>query len=1226
MVKLPRAEQRSIYTPADMPHLAGDGWTAPARALQGLGKAIGSLGGALADAEDQVDPRQMQEAKLAQLEFINTWNKDELGFRATYAGDGKDYGASRTGLFEQRSQEFMQQWPDPIRRRLAIPQERFRGSVQQDAYSFGYTRYNDTLYSNTGRAITGEMGKFAAYVENPERLNLYRENPEMFSADLEAHIQSMDAIIDGLPLVETRKDALRNEAAQQLEDALSKLPSGVTLGTARQQIERFSAPRVGDGPSGPPVPAEPGDVTSGLYRAPGIEIEPRVKADAPYMRRARDVAGIRRIIMHGDVSESVDNLVRYGQRVDKARGFDPNYHFYIGRDGRIVQGVPLDRRANHTRGNNSDTIGIVVAGADGGKMPTAAQEAAAKRLIASLGKTFRIDPKNVIGHGELQPGRRHKMEGGTIAADIRAHGYDSIGAPPAETAGAPGVRVNLTAYSPKAGGDRMEGGYAAARPGPDGKAEVRTLADVAAGRSEYVTIAGNPRDYGKTYTIPEISFVDGSGKTQTLRNVKAVVHDTGSAFKNAPEGRFDVPIDRDATDKQMAASHGLWKKAGVQFVPDSRDSGGDTSPIVTGSVGSKAGLAIVTAADEALAGRMQAGTLSEEDRAKVARVLNSAFLKRTLSEEARQAAAAAVREKSPDLARRIEETKSIAGLPLEDRRTVHRALIDSGLMTTASGGAAAPKSPESPETPESPATPPPSPEPAPPATDGGTIRTGSGEVRVAGEPRDPQSFRGSVANHLAERLIKRLPALEQKHRAEVAAQVKTVADRAARGEIIPADEEKAIRTELGRLNDDKITTAFEMALAAARTTAQFKQLPPAALETLTLQMRARATAEGTSAGMSAQIAAMEQLHDTMVKELKADPLGWAVEAGVLPGLSPLAPTPEALAERAMAAGLVAQHYGPQFYAAFTEDERALLAETLNQGGPESAMLLTGITQAFGQDTPRVMAEFAKDAPEAALLGWLIHAGGDSETIKDATDALALRRSEGFKSIAPNAVVARKTAIEVVGSAFQELPKNEQFATDLANLLYEVRARRAGAADFDADLWKKGFNEALGANTDPATGITYGGIAYNDPNWLFAGGSDPFIAPANVDAARVRELLDTVRITDLVEGGMPVDVEAPETDVETTAAAVGVQGFANIPALTALQQKGLPVDDKGRPVSIATLRRARLVTVGDGRYFLAMGSDEDPRYIRTPTGENYVLDLKALEPVLSERRPDLYRLR
>lgn len=121
----------------------------------------------------------------------------------------------------------------------------------------------------------------------------------------------------------------------------------------------------------------------------------------------------------------------------------------------------------------------------------------------------------------------------------------------------------VTTYSPQRGGDRMEGGYEASRPGPDGQAMVRTLEDFRSGRAPYVTIAGNPQLYGREYTIPEVRYSVG-GQPQTLRNVPVVVHDTGGAFRNAPEGRFDVPIGRDLGARDT--NQGL---NGVQFVPRS---------------------------------------------------------------------------------------------------------------------------------------------------------------------------------------------------------------------------------------------------------------------------------------------------------------------------------------------------------------------------------------------------------------------------------------------------------------------------------------------------------------------------------------------------------------------------------------------------------------------------------------------------------------------------------
>ena len=133
--------------------------------------------------------------------------------------------------------------------------------------------------------------------------------------------------------------------------------------------------------------------------------------------------------------------------------------------------------------------------------------------------------------------------------------------------GGGGFVGRLSAYSPKRGGDRMEGGYESSKKGPDGKNLVRTLADYASGASSYITLAGNPSQYGKTYIIPEISFVDKDGNQKTLNNVRAVVHDTGGAFKGAGTDRFDIPIDKDASNRIMNLNHSLWKQQNVRFLP-----------------------------------------------------------------------------------------------------------------------------------------------------------------------------------------------------------------------------------------------------------------------------------------------------------------------------------------------------------------------------------------------------------------------------------------------------------------------------------------------------------------------------------------------------------------------------------------------------------------------------------------------------------------------------------
>jgi hypothetical protein len=119
-----------------------------------------------------------------------------------------------------------------------------------------------------------------------------------------------------------------------------------------------------------------------------------------------------------------------------------------------------------------------------------------------------------------------------------------------------------SAYSPMKGGDRMEGGYAASRPGPDGNTRVSTIQDYVEGRSPYVTLAGSPTYYGRRYVIREITANIG-GQPVTLRNVPAVVHDTGGAFVGAPEGRFDIAAERDNAE---GTSSQPYSQKPIEFV------------------------------------------------------------------------------------------------------------------------------------------------------------------------------------------------------------------------------------------------------------------------------------------------------------------------------------------------------------------------------------------------------------------------------------------------------------------------------------------------------------------------------------------------------------------------------------------------------------------------------------------------------------------------------------
>jgi hypothetical protein len=72
--------------------------------------------------------------------------------------------------------------------------------------------------------------------------------------------------------------------------------------------------------------------------------------------------------------------------------------------------------------------------------------------------------------------------------------------------------------------------------------------------------------------VDSLTYQNAKGEQHTLTNVPVMVHDTGGRFKTTPEGRFDIPADRDLGNKSMAVNHGLLE--GMQFIRDKASESG----------------------------------------------------------------------------------------------------------------------------------------------------------------------------------------------------------------------------------------------------------------------------------------------------------------------------------------------------------------------------------------------------------------------------------------------------------------------------------------------------------------------------------------------------------------------------------------------------------------------------------------------------------------------------
>lgn len=174
----------------------------------------------------------------------------------------------------------------------------------------------------------------------------------------------------------------------------------------------------------PPAAAGTETPTGDVFSAPGLAIRYAGDKDRPYGVQASEKAQpFKGIVFHHPGGGSLQQAVEYGQRVDEKRGGAFGYHFYVGRDGEIVQGAPMTKRTNHMKPggksglDNSTAIGVSLIGAEAGA--TAKQLDAVTNLGAALKAQYgSIDPRLIYGHGEIQ-GDKRADEGKEAAQALR---------------------------------------------------------------------------------------------------------------------------------------------------------------------------------------------------------------------------------------------------------------------------------------------------------------------------------------------------------------------------------------------------------------------------------------------------------------------------------------------------------------------------------------------------------------------------------------------------------------------------------------------------------------------------------------------------------------------------------------------------------------------------------------------------------------------------------------
>lgn len=145
---------------------------------------------------------------------------------------------------------------------------------------------------------------------------------------------------------------------------------------------------------------------------------------------------IKRLVVHhtGGRLGRLDSPGFINLRHKYLRGFDEiGYHYVIGagvfsEDGKVYEGRNPEKVGAHAKGNNSDSIGVVLIGNLNQTQPTQKQVESLADLLADNCKKYQIPTTEIYGHNELGgetdcPGKNLSMDYVRRVVSERLRGY-----------------------------------------------------------------------------------------------------------------------------------------------------------------------------------------------------------------------------------------------------------------------------------------------------------------------------------------------------------------------------------------------------------------------------------------------------------------------------------------------------------------------------------------------------------------------------------------------------------------------------------------------------------------------------------------------------------------------------------------------------------------------------------------------------------------------------------
>jgi hypothetical protein len=406
---------------------------------------------------------------------------------------------------------------------------------------------------------------------------------------------------------------------------------------------------------------------------------------------------------------------------------------------------------------------------------------------------------------------------------------------------------------------------------------------------------------------------------------------------------------------------------------------------------------------------------------------------------------------------------------------------------------------------------------------------------------------------------------ERDYRVQVRDEIDALKDRVAAGGIVSPAELGAAVTAASRIGSPQLARRTAELGIKSLTVRGLRGQPPAAVQTYINDLSAKINKAGASASvedLASREAAVDYLA-TSKRELATDPLSFAAREGVATVVPLDAQNPASFTARYKAAEATSRRYGGPLRL-LTDEEADAWVQRINSN-PKAAVESVTALRAFGQKGAFAVAQqLAPKDPAAAhmiALAFVPGAGG-ARNVADIQTGRELLKAN------PKLINPQRAATSLVNAGVPEAlrgrPQLAAVIPDVASALYAARWSRAGNSEFDGKAYEGAVNAALGAFKD-ANGVMRGGL-----------GKSPWGSGTTI---------------------LPAGVSQDEFDAQ-----LGALDDAKLAAV----KGGAPVDARGKPVPVATLRRGSLLAIGDGRYKVEI----DGRPVLRSGGGHFVLSVQA----------------